>query len=480
MNIEQFSSQSTDSLATSLPPHCQLFDNAIVIPQVDGFDFACKPMRRDNFICGVVSNDDTPKHIGHVWKDKQTINLPARTEYLKQTNVENTLKGKWLFAGILAPHFGHFLSESLHRLWAWYELKDQLDGIIVLPHPKFKSREKWPGHIEKFYSVLDIPVHKITEVTELTQVETLVVPEPGSSLRGSVNSWYQERLQNAFYIEDIEQINTPEKVYVSRTNFKSKGRVAGLDAVEQLLTQNGFSCVSPEELDIPTQLATIHNAKTIVWEEGSAAHLLELLPQQRADSYMIMRRPHQGNFTQLLNDKYHDMKFFRYVMPDNFLCKQANNALSFVNNIKELVDFFVENNIISTIPDTFETQFSQAELSDTFYYALNIKGPDIRKMSFLRAYALIQNIRRYDLAASNKETLMSMLLRRPVAAGKLVELINALKVERDAILDTERVSLASNVNAYRSMDVPYVNEEIGSLCKELTEVLSLSSKISKA
>lgn len=45
--------------------------------------------------------------------------------------------GKYLYAGLFDPHFGHFMVECIHRLWAWRFCAGNYDGIVFAPTPRF-------------------------------------------------------------------------------------------------------------------------------------------------------------------------------------------------------------------------------------------------------------------------------------------------------------------------------------------------------
>ena len=84
--------------------------NAYVIPQTLGTDFGCGEQK---FIHGVYTNSsERPSHFFHNRQSGPLINFSLREEYLKQNLVKDVTKkkGRWLYAGGLFEHFGHFLS----------------------------------------------------------------------------------------------------------------------------------------------------------------------------------------------------------------------------------------------------------------------------------------------------------------------------------------------------------------------------------
>ena len=63
-----------------------------------------------------------------VWRNGRSMTLPP----LSCPDQCEQLQGRWLWAGSLYDHFGHFLIESFSRLWAVCGA-GQLDGILYIP-----------------------------------------------------------------------------------------------------------------------------------------------------------------------------------------------------------------------------------------------------------------------------------------------------------------------------------------------------------
>lgn len=63
-------------------------------------------------------------------KDKKYIDEPLSSS--SENNDPKVIKGNYLFAGPLYSHFGHILTESIHRLYGYN--KDSFDGVIFVVH----------------------------------------------------------------------------------------------------------------------------------------------------------------------------------------------------------------------------------------------------------------------------------------------------------------------------------------------------------
>lgn len=97
---------------------------------------------------------------------------------------EGRLNGTWVFGGFLFGHFGHFLMESLSRLWVLDHLADQkIDGITFLSTGggAFREERDIPlvaqGVLDRCN--VDVPVRLLSGSFK---VENLIVPSQGCGL----------------------------------------------------------------------------------------------------------------------------------------------------------------------------------------------------------------------------------------------------------------------------------------------------------
>lgn len=116
------------------------------------------------------------------------------------------------------------------------------------------------------------------------------MPEQGCLTGDLPQQYYKDFLNEQANPCFFENPTLPKKIFISRRYFKNHGRVAGMDYVVAELSKKGFYEFIPEKYTIPQQLQFICSAKEIIWEEGSAVHLLELLPNINSRQILIMRR----------------------------------------------------------------------------------------------------------------------------------------------------------------------------------------------
>lgn len=352
----------------------------IVVPQTLETDFGRQPVDRNKFISGIESEANDPSFY-HTWMNKLSINHEMRSQYLASHDVEK-LSGNWLFLGLQMPHFGHLLAESSHRMWAWEDLKNSVQGVIVLTHPWASNIDQWTTHITELFGLFKIPLDRIVCINHLTEVEGLFVPEQGACLRGKVQTWYNDKLLSLPFLQEVNQNKPIKKLYVSRSNYRHLGRVAGLDALEKKLIKDGYTIVSPETLPVIEQLAMIHNAENIIFEEGSAIHLLEILPRQTGKVFYISRRPNVKNFLILLEQKYDQVFSYENVIVERFSGIRPDCSISYLNSprklLQELEDsHFVTSKAAKAKANFLESFFEQERLDNSHYIKKNEMNQNI-------------------------------------------------------------------------------------------------------
>ncbi len=192
---------------------------------------------------------------------------------------QNTLKGKYIFAGYLFPHYGHFMLESLANLWF---IKKHPDTPIIWLGV---HRQDTLNSVNKqFLELYDIrnPIHILTEQTE---VEKLVVPQPGYL----IHTRYQPEQVKALKLADAPDPQPGKKVWLSRSNV-GKGVAFNEKTLEEILDRSGWTIYHPEEFTIKEQLEFLKDAEVVAGIEGSAFHTFVLIPDFKGKLHIFARR----------------------------------------------------------------------------------------------------------------------------------------------------------------------------------------------
>ena len=334
--------------------HFIVKDNALVVPALDG-DF----VGDGRSIHGVLKNINDPYYFNHTRGGVTWLNEKAQSKYIKENMNSGSnipyFKGTWLYVGAYIPAFGHFLSECIHRLW-YLKLNDkikQIEGVILIPsiHQKNMSIDKCPSYVKDLYQFYDKNL-KIKFIHELSCFETLIVPEQGSELGYEAKNWYKKMPQNFFYSSSITNISNAQKLIISRKKYFDKGRTLGIDYFWDKMVEDNYKIIFPEEYSLKDQISLIKNAKIIIWEEGSAIHLLELFPylDLTSKNLFVSRREEitgQYSIIKFLRQKLSILYIFSEVKNLGEKSSKLHNAASIILKPEDFSTFLEENKFIN-------------------------------------------------------------------------------------------------------------------------------------
>jgi hypothetical protein len=257
-------------------------DDALVIPS--------RRLGKRVILPGVVDAQGSPVADATSYSGGQSI--WTHWEDRSQLAPVDHLAGTWLYGGIAFPHFGHFLFESISRLWAVEALGDQITGLVFVgPRP-------WPlgGLSDALMRVLDaldvrLPIHFVKGPTS---VERLCVPRQGSAMGPLAAGTPTFR---AFVRDKLTRIAPREgvgKIYLTREAYAlRRGGIFAETRLRELLEKSGYTAFAPERHSFVDQIATYRGASHIIGPDSSALHLVAYVAAPEARIAILLRR-HDG------------------------------------------------------------------------------------------------------------------------------------------------------------------------------------------
>jgi FkbM family methyltransferase len=251
--------------------------------------------------CGVYDANRDYCHDAVLWR-RRPLMVPSKDPVFADEDA--TLKGTYLWGGVLHAHFGHFLVESLGRVWGYAAAGEKLDGVLFLEKRADTdlqtdgSAVAWQsdeaallrGFQEQMFEQLGMTA-PIGLVRAPVRVERLIVPGQGFGMgpmaagTPAFRQFIQERVGSEIASEG------PERLYLSRSAYGARrGGVIGEDRIEKRLVQDGYTIFHPQTESLTTQIARYKAAKDIVALDGSALHLLAMVATPKQNVAMIKRR----------------------------------------------------------------------------------------------------------------------------------------------------------------------------------------------
>ena len=172
-----------------------------------------------------------------------------------------------VFAGWYEDHYGHFLLESVARLWPT-DLDPSVPIVWITDRPELRP---WAHEILSFMGIANEIVLVERSTAPLT-VDRLVVPDAALHFRRWVHPAFVARLAC--------RPATPEpdcRIWLSRRSSARPDRLVEEADIERGLADLGWTIVLPETLGVAQQLDLLARAAHVAGIEGSAFHGLLLL-----------------------------------------------------------------------------------------------------------------------------------------------------------------------------------------------------------
>lgn len=168
-----------------------------------------------------------------------------------------------VFAGIAFNHFGHFLVESINRLW-WIIKNKEYDLKIV-----FLVDKPFEAPFLELIELMGINRKNVVFLEKPTKFKKVIIPDQSSYF---VNGYYEEfNIPYDEILKDIKPSNE-KKIYLSRTQFKKRDCI-NEEYFENFYRELGFKIVYPEQLNIRDQISLISCADEIVSTVGTISHM---------------------------------------------------------------------------------------------------------------------------------------------------------------------------------------------------------------
>jgi hypothetical protein len=199
-----------------------------------------------------------------------------------------------LFGGMFWNNFGHFLLESLARLWA-YDYVKELDPYIL-----FYLHWIPPNYLEKknyAYQALagfNIPHNRILFTNKPVIINDILIPAQkyGYEYCKNPDADFMKFIQSFRYPHILPKgFESTDNVYVSRSKIPDgSGKPIGEKLFDDYLVSNGYTIFHPEFYTLYEQLTIYNRAKKIIFCDGGALHGCILLPDLKAEVAIIARR----------------------------------------------------------------------------------------------------------------------------------------------------------------------------------------------
>ncbi|MEX1294868.1 MAG: hypothetical protein AB1Z67_01725 [Candidatus Limnocylindrales bacterium] len=198
--------------------------------------------------------------------------------------------GPMAWGGAIVDQFGHQVADFSARLLATAQARPDLPvAFASRPDLGYDSVGAAPSYFRALLAWFAIAPERVRVITATTRVAELFVAPQAEQLRGPGPA--------AGYLDALDalastHLDPPGRhggpLYVSRAGVPA--RFAGEEYLEGVLRAVGAQVMRPETLPLTAQLQAYRGSSDIVFAEGSAMHVLQLLGRVDADVLVLMRR----------------------------------------------------------------------------------------------------------------------------------------------------------------------------------------------
>lgn len=192
-------------------------------------------------------------------------------------DVYKQLNGKTLYGGYVREHYGHFLTDTVERLWPLFG-NEQLGIDHILFFADSPKSMTPTGNFREFFEILGI-WDKLVICDKPIAVEHLVVPDV--SFEHPV--YYSKEFLRVFEAIREKCFDKSEfhsstnccKIFMTRSQLpNAKNSSININELDKLFAANGFEIIAPEQLTLRELVTKIGNATTIASVSGTLAHNL--------------------------------------------------------------------------------------------------------------------------------------------------------------------------------------------------------------
>lgn len=267
-----------------------------------------------------------------------------------------------IFGGYLFGAYGHFLAESIHRLWPLFE--DERLRTLPIYFQTFSQNQgpvtELRSYMIDIFNYLGVDTGLIHIIRrEPVGFSKLWVPQQVKWLKSTCGSpGYFQRFRK--FSEGFDESGN-DKLYVSRSRYLYSGSYMGETMVESVLAKAGIKIVFPELHKVADLVRMYKRAEAVALSEGSAIHVPEISGGLKSRVFLVGRR---------------DLAYSERQFADAFSCFAGGHDIIAPKRILPTLKIGVSGNENKTrVPVLFDIAELLERLSAFYGVALEMQSP---------------------------------------------------------------------------------------------------------
>ena len=177
-----------------------------------------------------------------------------------------------VYCGRMIGHWGHFLLETLSRLWFFLE-HDAPSYVYVLVVNE-DTKPPVTDNFKAFFKLLGI-WDRIIFLNHSTQYKRVIVPERSFQYRRFFHRKYMSIFDRVISNADrtFKMSNPMKRIFLSRSAFpKAQQSEVGLSMLDDYFMRNGYQVLHPERMPLAEFILRMQAADCCAAESGTLAH----------------------------------------------------------------------------------------------------------------------------------------------------------------------------------------------------------------
>lgn len=203
------------------------------------------------------------------------------------------VNGRYMYLGPIHQHFGHFITETMTRVWLYLSAGHTDLRVLAMPEVdsvedrenfRFDSLEDWQKEIFGYFGITDMEF-----VTRGAVYEELLVPQQAGILFSDYHPAEYRELLTTHKNSYFGTLMPDQKVFYRRPRRDVGGKFAGESYLSDFLGLFGYSSVYSDELSGMEQLRLAASCRRVISSQGSALHAFNLLGNSAVDCLVVQR-----------------------------------------------------------------------------------------------------------------------------------------------------------------------------------------------
>jgi hypothetical protein len=198
----------------------------------------------------------------------------------------------YFFLGPIHSHYGHFLTSSLTRMWAYH--KDKHANIKLVTYGSARETIERNSFIPELFRALSVPLDNLITFDRPVRLRKVIVPSPCFEEMNYVHRTFSRMCQRIGAQLLDQTTDKPSDVPLYLARYKLAQGVHSLKHEQEfasVLGRHGVEIAFPEELDLAQQVRLIADRRNIVGIGGSAFHTAAFAPPRKLITLNFSHNP---------------------------------------------------------------------------------------------------------------------------------------------------------------------------------------------